>query len=307
MTSQPRATSASDIEYHYGTGNEFYALWLDETMTYSAALWQPDSGSGNGEPELRAAQIAKFRHHLDLAGAPEAVADGGMFRLLDVGCGWGGLLREALVSGRVTAAKGLTLSAAQYEYVTRHEVPGLTAALESWEEHKTDRPYDGIVSVGAFEHFVTAGTPQAERVAAYRRYFGRCHTLLAEGGSMSLQTIAYDGVTGPDGPMGAFVTNDMFPGSTLPRLAEITAACDPYFSVQTLTTGAEDYARTLVSWYARLTAHSRRAEELVGAETVHRYRVYLRACEVTFRRGAATLYRIGMRRRDVPLPLERRS
>ena len=291
-------TSASDIEFHYDVSNEFYGLWLDETLTYSAALWDGSAADDRDGAALARAQRAKFAHHLDLAGVP---TDGGVFRLLDVGCGWGGLLDFAITSGRVTEATGLTLSRAQRDHVRTAARPGLDVVLESWEEHRPAEPYDGIVSVGAFEHFVTKGIPRDERADAYRAYFERCHALLRPGASMSLQTIAYDGVTGPDGPVGAFVTTDIFPGATLPRLAEITAACDPYFSVEALTSRADDYARTLAAWSARLSAVREEASALVGADTVRRYRLYLRACESTFLRGAATLYRIGLRRRDVPL------
>jgi cyclopropane-fatty-acyl-phospholipid synthase len=220
---------------------------------------------------------------------------------LDVGCGWGGLLGFALDTGRVTAATGLTLSRAQYGYITAQSRPRAQVTLESWETHRPRQPYDAIVSIGAFEHFITANTPQEQRVSAYASYFQRCHELLRPGASMSLQTIAYDGVTGSDGPVGAFVTDDIFPGGSLPRLSEIVTACDPYFSVQQLTSRQDDYAKTLAVWSARLAAARAKAEALVGPAEYRRYRVYLRACESTFKRGAATLYRIGMRRRDEPL------
>ncbi|HEX3731718.1 MAG TPA: cyclopropane-fatty-acyl-phospholipid synthase family protein [Mycobacteriales bacterium] len=298
-------TSADDIEFHYDVGNDFYALWLDETLTYSAALWD---GIGQQEPEgaaLARAQRAKFAHHLDLAKAPEGNASADGFRLLDVGCGWGGLLDYAVGTGRATEATGLTLSRAQFEHVAASTRPGVEVALEGWEKHRPARSYDGIVSVGAFEHFVTASTPSDERVGAYESYFERCHGLLRPGGSMSLQTIAYDGVAGQAGPVGSFITGDIFPGGTLPRLAEIAAACDAYFAVRVLRSCADDYARTLAVWYARLSRAHEQAQALVGSEVVRRYRLYLRACETTFRRGGATLYRIGLERRDEPLVLSR--
>lgn len=89
----------------------------------------------------------------------------------------------------------------------------------------------------------------------------------------------------------------------LPRLSEIATACDPYFAVTAVRASAEDYARTLGAWNARLLRARAEAEDLVGPDGFRRYRRYLRACEVTFLRGAATLYRIGFRRRDEPLRL----
>jgi cyclopropane-fatty-acyl-phospholipid synthase len=295
------STSQFHIESHYDISNDFYALWLDDSMTYSAALWGAAEPDGAG---LAAAQRAKYDHHLSLAGAPDqGGSDQDDFRLLDIGCGWGGLLRHAVDTRRVTEATGLTLSRAQYGYITARPRLDVNVIVESWENHRPSRPYDAIVSIGAFEHFVTADTPQQQRVSAYETYFQRCHELLRPGASMSLQTIAHDGIVAAQGPVGAFVTGDIFPSSTLPRLSEIAAACDPYFSIQRLTSHADDYAKTLSVWSARLSASRAEAEELVGPGEYRRYRVYLRACESTFQRGAATLYRIGFRRRDEPLPL----
>ncbi|MFB7616551.1 class I SAM-dependent methyltransferase [Kitasatospora sp. NPDC056181] len=292
-------TPAADIEFHYDLGNDFYALWLDETLSYSAAVWD---GIARDEPDTTAlprAQRAKLALHLDLAGA----APGAGLRLLDVGCGWGGLLAHAVAGRRVAEATGLTLSRAQHAHVTGLGLPGVEVRLESWEAHRPERPYDAVVSVGAFEHFATAGLSRPERVAAYRAYFEHCHGWLRPGARMSLQTIAYDGVAGGDGPVGSFVAADVFPGAVLPRLDEIATACDPYFSVAVLRASAEDYSRTLGAWSARLLRARAEAQALVGEDGFRRYRRYLRACEVTFLRGAATLYRFGFVRRDEPLRL----
>ncbi len=297
-------TAPDAIEYHYDVGNDFYALWLDETLAYSAAVWD---GIGPGERGVRAlaqAQRAKFALHLDLAGAPApSEAGAGGFSLLDVGCGWGGLVEHAVRTGRVTRATGLTLSRAQRAHIDGLGLPGVRVALESWDAHQPERPYDGIVSVGAFEHFVTGSTPQDQRIAAYRSYFDRCHRWLAPGARMSLQTIAYDGVSGGEGPVGSFVAREIFPDAALPRLSEIAAACDPYFAVTSVRSSGDDYARTLAVWSARLLEAREEARRVAGEEVYRRYRRYLRACEVTFLRGAATLYRIGFRRRDEVLRL----
>ncbi|MFE2286255.1 class I SAM-dependent methyltransferase [Streptomyces sp. NPDC059443] len=296
-TSVRSGTSAAEIAFHYDVGNDFYALWLDETLSYSAGLWDGVDGDPADTEALTRAQRAKLDHHLDLAGASGTEG----FRLLDVGCGWGGMPAHAVTTGRVQEATGLTISPAQHAHITARAQPGVFPLLESWDAHTAALPYDGIVSVGAFEHFVTGAMSTEERLAVYGAYFEKCHGWLRPGGRMSLQTIAYDDQTGPDGPVGRFVFSSVFPGAALPRLAEITAACDPYFSVTVLTAAPDDYARTLQGWSARLVRARREAEELVGADGFRRYRLYLRASEATFRRRAATLYRIGFRRRDEQL------
>ncbi|MFD7905663.1 class I SAM-dependent methyltransferase [Kitasatospora sp. NPDC059722] len=292
-------TSAEDIAFHYDLGNDFYALWLDETLAYTAAKWD---GIPRDEPDATAlprAQRAKLDHHLDLVGA----GPGDGLRILDVGCGWGAMLAHASRGDRVGEAVGLTISPAQHAFLAARALPGVEARLESWEDHAPERPYDAIVSMGAFEHFATAGMTRAERLGVYARYFESGHRWLRPGGRMSLQSIGYDGVADGTGPLGEFVGSDIFPNCTLPRLSEIAAACDPYFSVVVLAASAEDYARTLAAWSARLLKAREAAERLVGADGYRRYRRYLRGSEVTFLRGAATLYRIGLRRRDEPLRL----
>ncbi|MBV6698373.1 class I SAM-dependent methyltransferase [Kitasatospora aureofaciens] len=299
MTITTAGTNTEDIAYHYDLGNDFYALWLDETLAYTAAKWD---GIPRGEPDALAlprAQRAKLDHHLDLVGADP----GAGLRLLDIGCGWGAMLEHASRGGRAAGITGLTISRAQHEFLTARALPGVEARLESWEDHEPARPYDAVVGMGSFEHFATAGMSRAERLGVYARYFEACHRWLRPGGRMSLQTIAYDGAADGSGPLGEFVGSDIFPNARLPRLSEIAAACDPYFSVVALTASAEDYARTLASWSARLLRAREEAERLVGAEGYRRYRRYLRGSEVTFLRGAATLYRIGFRRRDEPLRL----
>ncbi|GAB7186168.1 cyclopropane-fatty-acyl-phospholipid synthase family protein [Kitasatospora sp. Ki12] len=299
MTITTAGTTAADIAFHYDLGNDFYALWLDETLAYTAARWD---GIPPGEPDATAlprAQRAKLDHHLDLVGA----RPGDGLRLLDVGCGWGAMLAHAGRDGRIAHATGLTISRAQYDFLTARALPGTETRLESWEDHAPERPYDAVVSMGAFEHFATAGMDRAERLDVYSRYFEACHRWLRPSGRMSLQCIAYDGAADGSGPIGDFVGADVFPSAKLPRLSEIAAACDPYFSVVALTASADDYVRTLASWSARLLRARVEAERLVGPEGYRRYRRYLRASEVTFLRGAATLYRIGFRRRDEPLRL----
>ncbi|MGW6918701.1 class I SAM-dependent methyltransferase [Kitasatospora sp. NPDC054939] len=292
-------TSAADIEYHYDLGNDFYALWLDQTLAYTAARWD---GIAPDEPDataLHRAQLAKLDHHLDLVG----LRPGEPAHLLDVGCGWGAALVRAVATGRAERATGLTVSRAQHAYLARLGLPGVEGRLESWEQHTPARPYDAVVTMGAFEHFATAGMSRTERLAVYARYFERCHGWLRPGGRMSLQTIAYDGAADGAGPLGGFVGSDVFPEARLPRLAEIAAASDPYFSLTVLSASAEDYARTLASWSGRLLAAREEAERLVGEDGYRRYRRYLRAAEMTFLCGAVTLYRIGFRRRDEPLRL----
>ena len=115
------------IQAHYYVGDDFYRLWLDPTMIYSAALWDgPDDTR-----DLAWAQSNKVDFHLRNVGAPPAR------RILDIGCGWGALLRRAIEIGCETAV-GLTLSAAQAKHIQGLDVAGLEARLENWQDHAAE-------------------------------------------------------------------------------------------------------------------------------------------------------------------------
>ncbi len=297
MTTTTTGATAEDIEFHYDVGNDFYALWLDDTLTYSAALWDGIEEDGSRPDVLAQAQRAKLRQHLDQALLPP----GG--RLLDIGCGWGALLALACEEGRAGAATGLTLSRAQLAHVEGLNLPGVQARLEDWRSHVPERPYDAIVSIEAFEAFAGPGLATAERVRAYTEFFTACHSWLVPGGTLSLQTIAFDAGVDAGGPVGAFFASDVFPASALPRLTEITTACDAHFSLTAIKSEPRDYIRTLRAWSARLRTERDKAQQAVGADTYQRYRLYLKTCEVLFLRGEVTLYRMSMRRRPEPLRL----
>jgi cyclopropane-fatty-acyl-phospholipid synthase len=119
---------ASDaaVRAHYDVSTEFYAMWLGPTMMYSSGMWPLSDGS------LEDAMSAKIDFFAD------AVVPEGQARVLDVGCGWGGNLRRLAGVHAGASSVGLTLSAAQYEYLVAHPVAGSEVRLESWSEHRPD-------------------------------------------------------------------------------------------------------------------------------------------------------------------------
>ncbi|MBP2371842.1 SAM-dependent methyltransferase [Pseudonocardia parietis] len=262
-------SSAEAIRRHYDVGNDFYRLWLDPTLSYSCA-WR------SGADSLEQAQEHKLRRHLAVAGARR--------RLLDVGCGWGGVLARAGVP-----AVGLTLSAAQGAHVAALGLPNVEVRVEDWRDHVPVEPYDGIVSIGAFEHFAAPG---ADKVAIYREFFTRCREWLS-GGALSLQTIAYADMDPAEAS--AFMQQEIFRDAELPTLAEIAAAAEGVLEITSMSNGRLDYAWTCAQWARRLKAHRGEARELVGAETVARYERYLTMSSFGFRMSKLALYRITLR------------
>jgi cyclopropane-fatty-acyl-phospholipid synthase len=271
--------SAEAIRHHYDVGNEFYALWLDDSLTYSAALW-----SGGSETSLASAQRAKLDYHLDNVGLPE----GG--RLLDVGCGWGALLRRACERTGLSRAVGLTLSEEQARHVTALRDPRIAVRTENWADHEPDGRYHGIVSIGAFEHFAHPRQSAEERLRVYRGFFERCRQWLEPGGALSLQTIVYGDMDADDA--NSFIMTEIFPDAELPRPHEIFAATDRLFEIVTYRNDRLDYARTCEAWLANLRRRRAEALAVAGEETVARYERYLMLSAMGFRLGRIGLTRL---------------
>jgi cyclopropane-fatty-acyl-phospholipid synthase len=293
MQATRRGASPEAIQSHYDAGNEFYELWLDPTLCYSCALWNET----DTDDDLEQAQLRKLDHHILRARAA------GVGRVLDVGCGWGTLLARLIETHGVERATGLTLSQQQAMHVSGRRLPGVDVRLEAWEDHVPDDPYDAIISIGAFEHFARPEWTEAEKVAAYRAFFGRCHDWLVPGGSISLQTIAYgnlDRETSRQSPGHAFLLHEIFPETDVPTLANLVEAADGLFEIVTLQNDREDYRRTCRVWQKRLLARRAEAEALVGSEIVARYLRYLKLSATLFHSGYAYLLRLSLRRLDEP-------
>lgn len=290
-TAAPRGASPEAIRKHYDVANDFYELWLDPTMCYSCALWDEDEPDSN----LEQAQLRKLDFHAN------QIRANGLDRVLDVGCGWGAMVRRLVHDYNVGHATGLTLSNAQAEWSFQRPDPRVDIRIESWLDHKPDAPYDGIISVGAFEHFAKAEMPDAERIAAYRAFFKNCSNWLKPGGRLSLQTIAYGNVDLTKVKEQAdtkFFFDVIFPESVLPTLADITVACDGLFEIVNLRNDREQYYRTCQIWYRTLVAKKAEALKIVDQATYDRFVRYLKLSAFVFNNSYTTLLRIGFRRWD---------
>ena len=272
--------SPEAIQAHYDVGNGFYRLWLDPTLTYSCALWVGEDDT------LEAAQ----RRKLDYIAGP--ARSRGARSVLDIGCGWGGMLAH-LSAGGAEHLVGLTLSEQQRDYVQSLHLPGVEVRLDSWRDHRPTRPYDAIVSVGAFEHFVDMDLSEGERLAIYREFFSACHGWLAPGAPLVLQTIAYGPVAAPSGRE---LFLEIFPESDFPRPFEIFKASEGLFEVTELRNDREHYIRTLRAWHRNLLAHRAEAIAEVGHDKTEFYKRYLVASAIMFQARYAVLLRLKMSR-----------
>lgn len=281
-TEQERpARAAAAIRHHYDVGNEFYRLWLDDSLTYSCAMRE------HADDTLDAAQDRKLRYHLDAVRADQAAS------VLDIGCGWGSILRRLSGLSNVRRAVGLTLSEEQAAYARAQEFPRVEVRTENWLHYEPDEKFDGIISIGAFEHFAAPDDSTERKIQVYRDFFTRCRSWLRPDGALSLQTIAYANMTREGAS--DFMQREIFPDADLPTLAEITAAADGVFEVTTMHNARLDYAWTCEQWARRLRARRAEAVELVGAEAVARYERYLKLSALGFRMGKIGLLRLVLR------------
>jgi cyclopropane-fatty-acyl-phospholipid synthase len=263
------------VQAHYDLSNEFFALFLDPSLTYSCAFFARDDMS------LAEAQQAK----IDLALGKCDLHPGQ--RLLDIGCGWGATLRRA-VENYGAQAVGLTLSERQHQ-LARARLADLgdrvEVRLQGWEEF--DEPVDRIVSIGAFEHF------REERYAAF---FETCRRILTPGGRLLLHTIVWLDpevlaergleVGFEDVQFLKFIGRKIFPGGQLRSPAVIQRyAKAAGFNVTQVQALRPHYARTLDCWAANLQAARERAIELTSAEVYDTYLHYLTGCARYFRDG----------------------
>ena len=263
------------VQSHYDLCDDFFALFLDPSRTYSCAYFRGD------EMSLEEAQLAK----IDLALSKCDLRPG--MRLLDIGCGWGSTVRRAAERYKVEVV-GLTLSENQHQYAKEMlaDLPDDAGATEirlaGWEEF--DEPVDRIVSIGAFEHF---------RQSRYAEFFERCRAVLPGDGRMLLHTIVWTGseCEPPEAKrkhleFARFMRSRIFPGYQLvpPAVVARFAESAGFRITQTEALGPH-YARTLDCWTANLRRAEGDAVAMASREVYNDFIRYLTGCAAYFKSG----------------------
>ena len=268
------ARDAAAVRYHYDVGNDFFALFLDPSMTYSCAIYS------RGAESLEEAQRCK----LELVASKLDLQAGQ--RVLDVGCGWGSFAIHAALEHDVSVV-GITLSEPQAELARRRVADaGVSDRVEirvADYRHLADGPFDAIASIGMVEH---VGEAQIDR------YANTLARLLAPGGRLLNHGIA---VLGPDDDPteDIFSNRYVFPdGEPLP-LSRVQLAVERAGLRTTHVEGfMEDYARTLAEWIRRLDERLDEAERLAGPERTRVWRLYLRAARHGFDVGFTSVFQV---------------
>ena len=279
------------VAYHYNRSNEFYALWLGSRMVYSCAYFM------NSDDDLDTAQEQK----LDYICRKLRLHPGE--RLLDIGCGWGGLVIYAAQHFGVQAY-GITLSEPQAELAQRRiEEAGLTdkckVEVRDYREVTEANSFDKIVSVGMFEHVGESLLPT---------YFKQAWQLLRPGGVFLNHGIASDSFDAAKAKT-SFVNHYVFPdGELLPINSTLRAAETSGFEVRDVESLREHYMLTLRHWVRRLEAHAEEARKLTNDVTYRVWRLYMSGSAHGFQNGSNNIYQTLLAkpdRGDSSLPLTR--
>jgi cyclopropane-fatty-acyl-phospholipid synthase len=275
--------SAAAFRHHYDIGNEFWPLMLGPSFVYSGALFE------GPEDDLEAAQRRKNDWHMASAAVDNARS------VLEIGCSWGTILQRLAERPAIERIVGLTLSAAQADYIASLGLPSprVDVRQENWTTHEPAAPYDSIISIAALEHFTKPEETEAEKLSVYRDFFERCHRWLSPGGRMSLQTMAFGNMRREEAS--GFVSKDVNPDSDLPFLSELVAATEGLFEITALRNDRLDYARTYEAWSANLRRNRERAIATVGEPQVRRFERFLKMSALGFRSGKLRLLRLALR------------
>lgn len=272
-TSMSAKNQKKQISFHYDIGNEFYRLWLDESMSYSCAYFKNDTDT------LYQAQVQKVDHILEKLHLEKGMT------LLDIGCGWGFLLKRAAEKYGVKGV-GITLSKEQYQKFSEDiKREGLTEKLEVKimdyrELEKSGFKFDRVVSVGMLEH-VGRGN--------YDLFLKNVNSILKQGGLFLLHYIS--ALKEHDGD--PWIKKYIFPGGMIPSLREIIDLLpDNQFYTLDVESLRRHYSKTLLYWRENFMSHREEIKTIMGEEFTRMWELYLASCAATFHNGIIDLHQI---------------
>ena len=262
-----------EVTYHYDIGNDFYKLWLDDTLSYSCAYFKNENES------LGEAQLNKIHHLLKKLNLSEGMT------LLDIGCGWGALLIEAAKLYKIKGL-GITLSEEQYkafkEKIEKENLQDyLQVKLMDYRElEKSGLLFDRVVSVGMLEHVGRSN---------YDLFMKCVSKVLKKEGVFVLHYIS--GLYESEGD--AWIRKYIFPGGVIPTLREIISLSADYrFYTVDVESLRMHYYKTLIKWAENFEKNTDKVREMFDEKFVRMWRMYLYSCAACFYTGVIDLHQI---------------
>jgi cyclopropane-fatty-acyl-phospholipid synthase len=225
LNRQTKSRAAKNAKHHYNIGNELYSRMLDQEMAYSCGYWREATN-------LDQAQVNKF----DLICRKLKLTPG--MRVLDIGSGWGGLLRHAVKNYGVTGF-GITPADNQIEGARKRSV-GFDITYSQQDYRDLTGKFDRVISVGMMEHVGPKNL---------RTFFSKCDDLLTENGLMLHHTITSSFSKLSTDP---FFDRYIFPGGVIPSPAQISKAAEKLFIIEDVHNFGLDYDRTLLAWHENI-------------------------------------------------------
>jgi cyclopropane-fatty-acyl-phospholipid synthase len=279
-----RDAARRNVAHHYDVGNDFYRLFLDANLQYSCGYFTDPANS------IEQAQLDKMTHLASKLNLRPGL------KLLDIGCGWGGLALHLHKLGDVDVL-GITLSKEQLAVARQRAADAGVSdrvRFEFMDYRDVEGPFDRIVSVGMFEH---VGQP------FYRTYFRKLRALLADDGVAVVQTM---GRLGGPGTTDKFMLKYIFPGGYLPALSEIVAASEQEKLIMAdCETWRLHYVYTIREWYDRYRANRAAIERMYDAKFYRLWQFYLAVSLTMFRDAPMGVYQCQYLRRREAVPITR--
>lgn len=282
-----RRRASRNVRHHYDLTREFYELFLDEDRQYTMAYFADDRARlERAQLEKKALIAAKLHLPRDAEG----------FRVLDIGCGWGGF---ALYLNRMYGCEvlGVSLAPDQVKFAQeRAEAAGVAdkVRFELIDYRDVRGRFDRITSVGMIEHV---------GARHFGEYFGRTFDLLADDGVMLTHTI---GRTRGPGSTDAWTRKYIFPGGYIPAMSELVGAIERTgWQLGDVEILRFHYGLTLAEWYRRTTLHADRITRLYDGQLLRMWQFYLAGAEQAFRNGNLVNFHIQSVKRQATLPMTR--
>jgi cyclopropane-fatty-acyl-phospholipid synthase len=268
-----RSRSFEIGEWHYDTGNDLFEIMLDSYMIYSCGYWQ----------QAQTLEMAQ-RDKLEMICRKLQLEPG--MRVLDIGCGWGGLARYAAEHYGVTVV-GITVSKQQVDLGTRLSA-GLPVELRYLDYRDLNETFDRVVSVGMFEH---VGRRH------YRDFFRTCERCLKSSGILLLHTVGYL----KQQTINRWYDKYIMPGVEFPTVANIIQNAGKNFVMEDFHTWhGSHYDKTLMAWFERFDAGWGQLKQNYGETFYRMWKLYLQGCAGAFRAERMRVWQVVFSKGGIP-------